>query len=288
MRPDLPLPAAYAVSELRQTVDRWRSEGLTVGFVPTMGALHAGHIALVAQALRRADRVVVSIFVNPAQFAPGEDFDAYPRTLEADAAKLAAAGAHLVYAPGANEMYPAGFATQVSLNGPALELESAARPHFFAGVATVVSKLFNQVRPDLAVFGEKDYQQLLVITRMTQDLDLGVEIVPGETVREADGLALSSRNAYLSEADRKRAGALNLILKDFAGALEAGVDLHEAQAEARRKAEAAFDAVDYVEARCARTLGALPAGRLAQPARVLAAVKLGATRLIDNRAANPG
>lgn len=287
MRPDLPLPAAYTVPELRATVAAWRREGLTVGFVPTMGALHAGHMALVSQALERADRVVVSIFVNPAQFAPGEDFEAYPRTLESDAEKLAHAGANLVYAPTASEMYPQGFATTVSLSGPSKGLESAARPHFFAGVATVVSKLFNQVRPDLAVFGEKDYQQLLVIKRMTEDLDLGVEIVPGVTVREADGLALSSRNAYLSETDRKRAAALNVILADFAQALEAGVDIAKAQAAASAAAHDAFDAVDYIEARCADTLATLPEGPLDRPARVLAAVKVGGTRLIDNRPAQP-
>ncbi len=287
MRPDLPLPAAYTVAELRETVAAWRREGLKVGFVPTMGALHAGHLALVTQALERADRVVVSIFVNPAQFAPGEDFDAYPRTLESDADKLAGAGAHLVYAPSAFEMYPQGFSTTVSLSGPAEGLESAARPHFFAGVATVVSKLFNQVCPDLAVFGEKDYQQLLVIRRMTEDLDLGVEIVPGVTVREADGLALSSRNAYLSDTDRKRAAALNVILADFAQALEEGGDVATAQAAALKAAADAFDAVDYVEARCADTLAQLPEAPLDRPARVLAAVRVGGTRLIDNRPATP-
>lgn len=287
MRPDLPLPAAYTIAEIRAAVAAWRAQGLTVGFVPTMGALHAGHLALVTQALERADRVVVSIFVNPAQFAPGEDFDAYPRTLEPDADKLAGAGAHMIYAPSAGEMYPDGFATTVSLKGPAEGLESAARPHFFAGVATVVAKLFNQVRPDLAVFGEKDYQQLRVIERMTADLDLAVEIVPGVTVREADGLALSSRNAYLSEAERHRAAALNVILADFAKSLEAGVDVASAQSAALAAATAAFDSVDYVEARCADTLSALPDGRLDRPARVLAAVRVGKTRLIDNRAARP-
>lgn len=287
MRPDLPLPAAYTIADIRAVVADWRRQGLTIGFVPTMGALHAGHLALVSRALTRADRVVVSIFVNPAQFAPGEDFDAYPRTLETDAAALADAGAHLVYAPDASQMYPNGFATTVSLSGPSEGLESAARPHFFAGVATVVSKLFNQVRPDLAVFGEKDYQQLLVIERMTEDLDLDVEIVPGVTVREADGLAMSSRNAYLTQSDRERAGMLNLILSDFARSLEAGADVSDAQAVALSAAKNAFDSVDYVEARCARTLSAFSSGPIDRPARVLAAVKIGKTRLIDNRPANP-
>ena len=285
MRPDLPLPAAYTLAELRATVSDWRRQGLTIGFAPTMGALHDGHLALVTEALERADRVVASIFVNPAQFAPGEDFEAYPRTLETDAGKLAGAGAHLVYAPSASEMYPQGFSTTVSLSGPAEGLESDARPHFFAGVATVVTKLFNQVRPDLAVFGEKDYQQLLVVRRLSADLDLGVEIVPGPTVRESDGLALSSRNAYLKPADRRRAAALNLILADFARALEAGGARQAAQDAAMAAARDAFDAVDYVEARCAETLQPLPDGPIDRPARVLAAVKVGTTRLIDNRPA---
>lgn len=283
----LPLPLVSAVSDLRAVLARWRADGLSIGFVPTMGALHAGHIALVTQALSRCDRVVASIFVNPAQFAPGEDFDAYPRTLEADAAKLAAAGCHLLFAPRARDMYPDGFATTVALTGPAEGLESAARPHFFSGVATVVTKLLNQVRPDVAVFGEKDYQQLLVIRRLAADLDMETLIEAGETVREADGLALSSRNAYLSPADRQRAGRLNVILADFAAQLEAGGDIAQAEAAALEAARAAFDSVDYVTARCALTLAPLDPGRLGRPARVLAAVRVGSTRLIDNRAASP-
>jgi len=252
-----------------------------------MGALHAGHIALVTQALARCDRVVASIFVNPAQFAPGEDFDAYPRTLEADAEKLAAAGCHLLFAPRARDMYPDGFATTVTLTGPAEGLESAARPHFFSGVATVVTKLLNQVRPDVAVFGEKDYQQLLVIRRLAADLDMETLIEAGETVREADGLALSSRNAYLSPADRQRAGRLNVILADFAAQLEAGADAAAAEAAALDAARTAFDSVDYITARCAQSLVPLGPGHLDRPARVLAAVRVGSTRLIDNRAASP-
>jgi pantoate--beta-alanine ligase len=283
----LPLPLVSAVSDLRAVLARWRTDGLSIGFVPTMGALHAGHIALVTQALSRCDRVVASIFVNPAQFAPGEDFDAYPRTLEADAAKLAAAGCHLLFAPRARDMYPDGFATKIALTGPAEGLESAARPHFFSGVATVVAKLLNQVRPDVAVFGEKDYQQLLVIRRLAADLDLETLIEAGETVREPDGLALSSRNAYLSPADRQRAGRLNVILADFAAQLEAGGDIARAEAAALDAARAAFDSVDYVTARCAQSLAPLEPGRLDRPARVLAAVRVGSTRLIDNRAASP-
>ncbi|MGJ3230281.1 MAG: pantoate--beta-alanine ligase [Oceanicaulis sp.] len=282
-RPALPLDAAFDPAELAAAVSAWRAQGLSIGFVPTMGALHRGHIALAQQALSLCDRVVASVFVNPAQFAPGEDFDAYPRTLEADAEKLSQAGCHLVYAPTAAAMYPKGFATTISLTGPAEGLESAARPHFFAGVATVVTKLLNQVKPDKAVFGEKDYQQLLVIRRLVADLNMGVEIVAGETVREPDGLALSSRNAYLSPDERARAGKLNIILAEFASALRAGAAVKTAQADALKAAEAVFDNVDYIEARYAKTLAALPDGALDQPARVLAAVRVGRTRLIDNR-----
>jgi len=282
----LSLPSVSAVSDLRTVLSGWRAQGLTIGFVPTMGALHAGHVALVTQALSRCDRVVASIFVNPAQFAPGEDFDAYPRTLDADAAKLAAAGCHLLFAPPARDMYPEGFATTVSLTGPAEGLESAARPHFFSGVATVVTKLLNQVRPDVAVFGEKDYQQFLVIRRLAADLDLETVIEAGETVREADGLALSSRNAYLSPADRQRAGRLNVILAGFAAQLEAGAGVAQAEGAALEAARGVFDSVDYVTARCAQTLEPLGPGPLDRPARVLAAVRAGPTRLIDNRAAN--
>ncbi len=282
--PHLALNTVTTVCDLRAQVSDWKSQGLKVGFVPTMGALHEGHLELVRQAMEVADRVVVSIFVNPTQFAAGEDFDSYPRTLEDDAAKLARTGCQLIYAPTARVMYPDGFATEVRLSGPAEGLESAARPHFFHGVALVVSKLFNQVRPDVAVFGEKDYQQLMVIRRMTLDLDLGVEILAGETVRESDGLALSSRNAYLSPEDRRRAGQVNVILKDFASALRAGTPAKEAEAAAVATARNAFDAVDYVTVRHAETLAELGDGAITEPARVLAAVKVGTTRLIDNMA----
>ena len=284
---NLPLPLAETRAGLRARVAAWRADGLRVGFVPTMGALHAGHLALITRALTRADRVVASIFVNPAQFAPGEDFEAYPRTLDSDAAKLADAGCHLLYAPSAREMYPDGYASQVLVKGPALHLESAARPHFFTGVATVVTKLFNQVRPDLAVFGEKDYQQLLVIRRLVRDLDLDIEIIAGPTAREADGLALSSRNAYLSAEDRQRAAALNVILQRLAAAIAGGGSIRQALDAARAEAEAAFDAVDYIEARCADTLSPLNEDVAARPVRVLAAVRVGGVRLIDNRSADP-
>ncbi len=282
--PELALPAAYTIADLREQVRRWRAEGLRIGFVPTMGALHEGHLALVKQALDACDRVIASVFVNPTQFAPGEDFDAYPRTLEADASKLASVGAHLVYAPQASEMYPEGFVTAVSLTGPTHGLESVSRPHFFNGVATVVCKLLNQVQPDLAVFGEKDYQQLMVIRRMVRDLDLPVEIQGGETVREADGLALSSRNVYLNKTERERAARLNVILREFADSLEGGANVADAQHQAQLKAQSAFDGVDYVVARDAETLDALPSGPIERDARVLAAVRVGKTRLIDNRA----
>ena len=281
--PELALPAVYNIADLRDQVRQWRAEGLRVGFVPTMGALHEGHLALVKQALDSSDRVIVSIFVNPTQFAPGEDFDAYPRTLEADAEKLGHVGAHLVYSPDAGEMYPEGYVTTVTLTGPTHGLESVSRPHFFHGVATVVCKLLNQVQPDLAIFGEKDYQQLMVIRRMVRDLNLPVEIAGGETVREADGLALSSRNVYLNATERERAARLNVILLEFADALASGANVADAQHQAQLKAQSAFDGVDYVVARDAASLDALPSGPIEREARVLAAVRVGKTRLIDNR-----
>lgn len=284
MLPALHLPAAHTAKSLAETIGDWRALGYSVGFVPTMGALHDGHIALVLKALELADRVVVSIFVNPTQFAPNEDLDRYPRTLEADSALLAAAGCHLLYAPEVAEIYPDGFATTLHMGGPALELESEARPHFFAGVATVVARLLGQVRPDIAVFGEKDYQQLLVVRRLVADLALPVKIIAGETVRETDGLALSSRNRYLSSTDRMRAGRLNVILRDLAHALEDGEPVEAALAHAREVAGGVFDGVDYIEVREADTLRALPPGRVSAPARVLAAVRVGSTRLIDNMA----
>lgn len=287
MSQDFPICAVHTVADLRAIVGSWKAAGETVGFVPTMGALHAGHISLVGIARKRATKTVASVFVNPKQFAPNEDFGAYPRTLPDDARKLAEAGCHLLYAPNANEMYPDGFASSVHVAGPSEGLETDFRPHFFDGVATVVTKLFTQVRPDLAVFGEKDYQQLLVVKRLVADLDLGIEIVPGPVLRESDGLAMSSRNVYLSSEDRKRAAALNTLLFSCAETLESGELVEAALNAARASAAQAFDLVDYVEVRCAETLAALPRPVLDRPARVLAAVKLGATRLIDNVAANP-
>ncbi|MFP4003767.1 MAG: pantoate--beta-alanine ligase, partial [Alphaproteobacteria bacterium] len=251
------------------------------GFVPTMGALHEGHLSLVDLAARHADRVAVSLFVNPAQFAPGEDFDAYPRTEAEDAEKLSRRPADLLFAPNGREMYPPGFATSVQVDGPAQGLETGIRPHFFNGVATVVTKLLVQCAPDVAVFGEKDYQQLLVVRRLVRDLDLPVEIIGGPTVREGDGLALSSRNAYLGAEERRIAGQFNRVLKDVARRAADGMAVDEAVARGKRALlEAGFEEVQYLEVRDAETLE--PLSRLERPARVLGAVKLPSTRLIDN------
>lgn len=274
---------ATTLAQLREVLDPWRNAGSRIALVPTMGALHDGHLALVRQAAASADKVVVSIFVNPAQFAPHEDFGRYPRAFETDTAKLASAGAvQLVYAPQVGDMYPEGFATKVSLDGPASGLETAFRPHFFAGVATVVTKLFTQCRPDIAVFGEKDYQQLLVVRRLSRDLDLGVDVIGVPTVREADGLALSSRNAYLSGDQRKIAAHLNRVLLNVAERARSGIPVPQAEAEgAAALIGAGFERVDYVAIRDAATLEQLRT--VERPARVLAAARIGTIRLIDNR-----
>ncbi|MEZ5841144.1 MAG: pantoate--beta-alanine ligase [Hyphomicrobiales bacterium] len=272
--------AVHDLDDLRETVAAWRAAGETIAVVPTMGALHDGHINLVENARRRANRVVVTIFVNPAQFAPHEDFDRYPRTLEADLEKLAAAGADLAYAPAASDMYRPGFATRLAMSGPAEGLETDFRPHFFGGVATVVSKLFLRVLPDFAFFGEKDYQQLLVVRRMVADLDMPMEVVGVPTVREEDGLALSSRNAYLSDDDRALAPLIHSELLAAAERIRAGDNADEAAAaSAAALARAGFE-VDYVAARNAGTLA--PISHSAEPVRLLAAARIGATRLIDN------
>ena len=251
-----------------------------IGMVPTMGALHEGHVSLVRAARAASDRVLVSIFVNPAQFAPHEDFASYPRDLEADLAKLS--DADLVFVPATNEIYPDGYATSISVGGPSAGLESDFRPHFFSGVATVVGKLLIAAMPDIALFGEKDYQQLLVVRRLVRDLALPTEIIGAPIVREADGLALSSRNAYLSADERKIAGRLNVILKDVIARARSG-DLRAAEAAGvTALKEAGFDPVDYVAIRDAESLGVIDT--LARPARVLAAAKVGRTRLIDNMA----
>ncbi len=280
-----PLDAARTVEELRARVAAWRKEGLRIGFVPTMGALHEGHLSLVRLAAERADKVVASVFVNPTQFAPGEDFESYPRNEARDAGLLQQTGCDLLYAPERDEMYAPGFATTVTLSGPAEGLETDRRPHFFNGVATVVSKLLNQVRPDIAVFGEKDYQQLLVIRRLVVDLDLDVDIIGGATLREEDGLAKSSRNAYLDADQREVAGALNRILHTVCDELRAGEAPPRAEQRARDALlRAGFDGVDYVAARDAGTLNKPEDDAPADTLRVLGAARIGGVRLIDNMA----
>jgi pantoate--beta-alanine ligase len=247
-----------------------------------MGALHDGHISLVRLAQRRCDKVVVSIFVNPTQFAPTEDFGAYPRTWKSDLAKLTEAGADLVWNPDAKVMYPEGFATKIVTEGPATaDLEDRFRPHFFGGVATVVGKLFTQVRPDMAFFGEKDFQQLKVVTRMARDLDLGVKVIGATTVRERDGLAMSSRNVYLSPEDRATAPVLYKAMKDTAKRLKAGDDVETALAGGAAMITAAGFVLDYFEARHSETLAKI-ASMKDGPVRLIVAAKLGKTRLIDN------
>lgn len=270
------------VAAMRQAVAGWHAAGHKVGLVPTMGALHEGHIALVEEAQRRAQRVIVTIFVNPTQFAPHEDFKKYPRTFDDDCAKLVAAGADAVFFPPVEEMYPSGFATRVLLLGPAaVGLDDRFRPTHFEGVATVCCKLFTQSRADLAVFGEKDYQQLKVVTRMAADLDLGIEIVPLPTFREADGLAMSSRNRYLSPEDRALAPLLHRVMQALAVRIRNRDDLFRAVGEAQTEIISAGFELDYLEARHAETLA--PVTSLADgPIRILVAARLGATRLIDN------
>lgn len=275
---------APTVAALREKVKEWRRRGETVALVPTMGALHRGHISLVEHARGQASRTVVSIFVNPTQFAPNEDFAKYPRTFEDDCRQLDEARADLVFAPGVEEMYPKGFATEVGLSGPAaVGLEDKFRPTHFAGVATVVLKLFNQCAPDCAIFGEKDYQQLKVITHMARDLDLPIRVVGAETVREPDGLALSSRNRYLSPADRKAAASLPRIMRETVAAIQAGNEPDAVLAQAREKLAARGFAVDYLEWRDAQTLQPPEKGSR-RPSRLLVAARIGATRLIDNMA----
>ncbi|PWC33002.1 pantoate--beta-alanine ligase [Azospirillum sp. TSO35-2] len=280
-QPTCPLPILRTVEELRAQVAAWRDAGLTVALVPTMGALHEGHLGLVRRARERADRVIATVFVNPTQFAPHEDFDRYPRDEAGDAAKLASAGCHVLYTPGVRTMYPEGFATAISVGGPAEGLCGTFRPQMFGGVALVVTKLFLQALPDVAVFGEKDYQQLMVIRRFTRDLDIPVRVEGLPTVREADGLAMSSRNAYLGTGERARAPELYRALTAAAEALAQGGEADGALTAARsRIAEAGFGTIDYIELRDAETLE--PVTRVTRPARLLAAAWMGKARLIDN------
>ena len=310
------LEVVRSIADLRGAVGQWRDNGLKIALVPTMGALHAGHLALVRRAGELADRTLVSIFVNPSQFAPHEDLARYPRDEAGDLSKLAAESCHLVWAPTAAEMYPEGFSTRIVPHGAAQGLESDFRPHFFGGVTTVCAKLFGAATPDIALFGEKDYQQLCVVRQMVRDLNMPLDIVGMETTREGDGLALSSRNVYLSAEERRIAPTLNRILRDVAvksravarGRSEARQgkaprpaplvrdpalppqahqlpDLDAICAAAAGELQAAgFTKVDYVAVRHADTLKVVTeTGAL--PLRVLAAAWLGSTRLIDNVAA---
>ncbi len=276
-----PVARIRTLDDLRAGVAGLRGDGARIGFVPTMGALHDGHLSLVREARRLCDKVVVSIFVNPLQFAPTEDLDRYPRTESADVALLQEVGCDLVYLPTPEVLYPKGFVSRIEMQGPALGLESDFRPQFFSGVATVVMKLFNQVRPDVAVFGEKDYQQLAVIRAMVRDFDLGIDIVGHPTVREVDGLALSSRNAYLSAEERVVAPKLNQALQRIRATALAGDDTRRAiETAGQELIEAGFDRIDYIALRDAVSLGDItPETR---SARILAAAWLGTTRLIDN------
>jgi pantoate--beta-alanine ligase len=283
--------AAFAVSRVEIVRDvatlgarlaAWRRAGETIGLVPTMGALHAGHVALVHVAKMHARRVVMSIFVNPAQFAPSEDFNAYPRSFEPDAALFAAAEGDLIFAPTVEDMYGEGFATTISLAGPAaVGLEDRFRPTHFAGVAIIVAKLLTQCRPDVAIFGEKDYQQFKVVTRMARDLDFETEILGVPTVRDADGLAMSSRNVFLPAKERAAAPCLYAALRRCAIDINVGVAIETALDAARATLTAAGFVTDYFEARHAETLCPI-ASRGEGPVRLLAAARLGKTRLIDN------
>ena len=279
--PDLPLPVARTVADLRAQVAAWRAAGERVALVPTMGALHDGHLSLVRLAKTRARRVVASVFVNPTQFGPNEDFDAYPRGEARDAELLASVDCDLLYAPSVAEMYPPGFSTKVTVSGVTESMDGGARPGHFDGVATVVTKLLLQCGPDVAVFGEKDYQQLQVIKRFVRDLDIPVEILGGATARLEDGLARSSRNAYLSEPEREIAGRMNLVLADAVRRLKAGETQAHVEATGLAALErAGFTRIDYFEVRGADDLARPASG----PLRVFAAAFVGKTRLIDNMA----
>ena len=287
-RPMTQVEIVSTVRELREKTAEWRRAGEQISLVPTMGALHEGHLSLVREGLKRTSRAVMSIFVNPQQFAPNEDFSKYPRTFEDDVAKFESAGGHLIWAPTPNEMYRPGFATHVQPAGAATGLETDFRPHFFRGVATVCCKLFTQTLPDIALFGEKDFQQLAVVRQMVRDLDLPLEIVGCPTIREADGLAMSSRNAYLSDDERQTARHLHQIITQTAETVAGGGPADAACATASAALEeAGFRGIDYVAFRDSETLEPI-SQPLVRPARVLAAAWLGKTRLIDNVACPAG
>lgn len=275
------VPIVRTVTDLRRTVAGWRAENLSVGLVPTMGALHEGHLSLVRAGLARTDRVIVTLFVNPKQFNNPADLAAYPSTEDDDAAKLATAGAHLLYAPDAQEIYPEGFSTTVSVAGASEGMEGRFRPGHFEGVATVVAKLFLQSGAGLAFFGEKDFQQLQVVRRMARDLDIPIEVVACPTIRETDGLAMSSRNVRLSQAERTLAPRLAAVLFEAAKKLAAGAEAGPLLAASRDAlGRAGFGEVEYIELRSEASLA--PLARALEPARLLAAVWLGQVRLIDN------
>lgn len=274
------------VSKLRQLVKSWRHQGETVSLVPTMGALHAGHMALVAEAANHSTRMLTSIFVNPKQFAANEDLDSYPSTWNDDIAKLSAVSCDAVWAPTRSEMYAENFCTEIVPGGPAEGLETDHRQHFFGGVATVCAKLFLQCLPDVALFGEKDFQQLMVVRQVVSDLNIPVKIIGVPTVREADGLAMSSRNAYLSIEERARAPHLLQIINQVANDIGSGASIDQARKSGRHALSAAGFKVDYLEVRCAKDLSPLNDAST-RPARVLVAARLGTTRLIDNVALIP-
>ena len=269
------------LAALRRETAKWRKEGLSYAVVPTMGAIHSGHMELVTEGLERADRVITTIFVNPKQFAANEDLDKYPRDEDGDVIKLGKAGCHLIYLPDPAEIYPPGFCTTVVLTGPAKAgLEDKFRPQFFDGVATVVAKLFTQTGADYAMFGEKDYQQLKVVTRMARDLDIPIEVVGVPTVREEDGLAKSSRNVYLSMQERQQALAIYSSISHAAERIRGGLDIQSATTLATRTLMALGFKVDYVTVRNAETLA--PPQTRDEPLRVIVAAWLGKARLIDN------
>lgn len=282
------LKTVHSVAELRAVIAQWRAEGLRVALVPTMGALHAGHLSLTDHVRNHADRVIVSIFVNPTQFGPNEDFGAYPRTLPDDQKMLDAAGVELCFAPSVEEMYPNGFATRVSVDGSLTNvLCGAARPGHFDGVAQIVTKLLLQALPDCAIFGQKDYQQLMVIRRFTTDLNIPVEIIGAPILREDDGLAMSSRNRYLTPEERAVATTLNRVLAEIAKAAEKGAKIGPLLTKGRDDIlNAGFRSIDYLEIRDADTLE--PVGdRVQNASRIFVAAHLGKARLIDNHAIDP-
>lgn len=281
MTPHRPIAVVRTIAELRAHVRQWRDAGERIGLVPTMGALHEGHLTLVRRSWETTTRTCVTLFVNPTQFGPTEDLAVYPRSEESDAAMLTAEGAHLLFAPAVAEMYPPDSVTRVSVPGLGDMLEGTFRPGFFTGVATIVAKLLIQALPDVALFGEKDYQQLQVIKRMARDLDIPVAIEGVPTVREADGLALSSRNAYLTPDERAAAPTLYRSLAAVAAAVGGGGEAEPEEARATQALlEAGFSSVDYLTVRDAETLG--PWTDRTRPGRVLAAARLGKARLIDN------